>query len=72
MFISLRPKQQDLLKLAGILFTLTSAKVLVIDMVSFQLVQKVIAFIVIGCILLFVAYFYQRNKNDLQPENYQS
>jgi len=66
MFISLRPNQQDLLKLAGILFTLTSAKVLLIDMASFQLVQKVIAFIVIGCILLFVAYFYQRNKNDLQ------
>lgn len=65
MFISLRPKQHDLLKLAGILFTLTSLKVLLIDMASFELVQKVVAFIVIGTVLLTVAYFYQRNKNAL-------
>ena len=65
MFLSLRPRQASLVRLAGILFGLACLKVLFIDMASFVLVQKVVAFIIIGIILLTVAYFYQKQKNRL-------
>jgi hypothetical protein len=69
MFLSLRPHHQDLLKLSGILFGITTLKVIVVDMASFILVQKVIAFMLIGIILLTVAYFYQRRKNQISPQS---
>ncbi len=65
MFLSLRPQQTSLIRMAGILFGLACLKILFIDMASFVLVQKVVAFIVIGIILLTVAYFYQKQKNRL-------
>ncbi|MCG9714924.1 DUF2339 domain-containing protein [Shewanella insulae] len=65
MFLSLRPQQASLIRMAGILFGLACLKILVIDMASFVLVQKVVAFIIIGIILLTVAYFYQKQKNRL-------
>ncbi len=66
MFISLRPRQESLVRLAGILFGLACIKTLFVDMASFELLQKVVAFIIIGAILLTVAYFYQKSKNRLQ------
>lgn len=69
LFLSLRPHHQDLIKLSAILFGLTTLKVIVVDMASFILVQKVIAFMLIGVILLTVAYFYQRRKNEISPQS---
>jgi uncharacterized membrane protein len=41
--------------------------VIFVDMASFELIQKIVAFILIGVILLTVAYFYQKAKNKLDP-----
>ncbi|ASK70256.1 hypothetical protein CF168_16155 [Shewanella bicestrii] len=69
MFISLKPQHADMIRLAAGLFTLATLKVLLLDMASFELVQKVIAFMVIGVILLTVSYFYQKARNRLQEAN---
>ncbi|MFT4836093.1 MAG: putative membrane protein [Psychromonas sp.] len=53
-FISLRAEQGNMICLAGGLLALTCTKVLLIDMASFEILQKVIAFMVIGAILLSV------------------
>jgi len=66
MFISLRAEQGKMIRLAGGLFVLTCAKVLLIDMASFEILQKVIAFMVIGAILLSVSFFYQKARNRLE------
>ncbi len=62
MFISLRPAQEQLIKLAAGLFALTCFKVILIDMAAFELIQKIVAFMVIGSILLTVSYFYQKAR----------
>lgn len=69
MFISLKPQHADMIRLAAGLFTLATLKVLLLDMASFELVQKVIAFMLIGVILLTVSYFYQKARNRLQETN---
>lgn len=66
MFISLKPQHSDMIRLAAGLFTLATLKVLLLDMASFELVQKVIAFMLIGVILLTVSYFYQKARNRQQ------
>lgn len=63
MFISLKPQLTQMVKLAGGLFALVAAKILFIDMLHFEIIQKVIAFMFIGAILLGVSYFYQRVLN---------
>lgn len=68
MFISLKPQNADMIRLAAGLFILSTLKVLLLDMASFELVQKVIAFMLIGVILLTVSYFYQKARNRLQPD----
>ncbi len=68
MFISLQPKQTNIIRLASILFSLACLKILILDMASFGLVQKVVAFMVIGGLLLSVAYFYQKRKNQLATQ----
>lgn len=68
MFISLKPQNADMIRLAAGLFTLSTLKVLLLDMASFELVQKVIAFMLIGVILLTVSYFYQKARNRLQQD----
>ncbi len=65
MFISLRVDQGNMIRLATGLFVVASTKVLFIDMASFEIVQKVIAFMVIGAILLSVSFFYQKARNRL-------
>ncbi|WP_445778227.1 DUF2339 domain-containing protein [Shewanella sp.] len=69
MFISLRPQQANLVRLAALLFALACIKVIFVDMASFELIQKIVAFILIGIILLTVAYFYQKAKNNQTIEN---
>ncbi|MGI2111500.1 DUF2339 domain-containing protein [Shewanella frigidimarina] len=69
MFISLRPQQASLVRLAALLFALACIKVIFVDMASFELIQKIVAFILIGVILLTVAYFYQKAKNNQLPED---
>jgi len=69
MFISLKPQHADMIRLAAGLFTLATLKVLLLDMASFELVQKVIAFMLIGVILLTVSYFYQKARNRLLETN---
>lgn len=69
MFISLKPQHSDMIRLAAGLFTLATLKVLLLDMASFELVQKVIAFMLIGVILLTVSYFYQKARNRQQQAN---
>ncbi|MGI2171716.1 DUF2339 domain-containing protein [Shewanella sp. MF05960] len=69
MFISLRPQQASLVRLAALLFAFACIKVIFVDMASFELIQKIIAFILIGVILLTVAYFYQKAKNNQLPED---
>ena len=54
-----------MIRLAGGLFVLACTKVLFIDMASFEILQKVIAFMVIGAILLSVSFFYQKARNKL-------
>lgn len=66
MLISLRPRQASMIRLAATLFALACMKVVFVDMASFELVQKVVAFMLIGIILLTVAYFYQRAKNRIE------
>ncbi|WP_026339396.1 DUF2339 domain-containing protein [Psychromonas ossibalaenae] len=66
MFISLRVGRQGMIRLAGIVFALACIKVLFVDMASFEIIQKVIAFMVIGAILLSVSYFYQKVRNKQQ------
>ncbi|EGT3625079.1 DUF2339 domain-containing protein [Morganella morganii] len=68
MFISLKPQNADMIRLAAGLFILSTLKVLLLDMASFELVQKVIAFMLIGVILLSVSYFYQKARNRLQQD----
>jgi hypothetical protein len=69
MFMSLRPEQASLVRLAALLFALACFKVIFVDMASFELIQKIVAFILIGIILLTVAYFYQKAKNNQLPED---
>jgi len=69
MFISLRPQQANLVRLAALLFALACIKVIFVDMASFELIQKIVAFILIGVILLTVAYFYQKAKNNQLPDD---
>ena len=63
MFISLKPQLTQMVKLAAGVFALAAAKILFIDMLHFEIIQKVIAFMFIGAILLGVSYFYQRVLN---------
>ena len=66
MFVSLKPGQAKTIKLATLFFVAACCKVLFIDMANFLIVQKVIAFMLIGGILLAVSYFYQKTKNSQQ------
>ncbi|UPW19500.1 DUF2339 domain-containing protein [Agarivorans sp. TSD2052] len=65
MFISLRPQQADMVRLAAIIFATACVKVMFVDIAAFELIQKIVAFMVIGIILLSVSYFYQKAKNRI-------
>ncbi|MCE0557154.1 DUF2339 domain-containing protein [Motilimonas sp. E26] len=63
MMLSLHPQSQRLIKLASALFAFVFIKVIFWDMAGFALVQKVVAFMAIGGVLLLVSYFYLKQKN---------
>ena len=65
MFLSLRPGCQIMLKLAAGLFAISCLKVLLLDMAAADLLQKIIVFMLIGALLLGVAYFYQKSRARL-------
>ncbi|MFO6423582.1 DUF2339 domain-containing protein [Motilimonas sp. KMU-193] len=68
MMLSLQVRKQRLIRLASALYALVLIKVIFWDMAGFALVQKVVAFMAIGAVLLLVSYFYlkQRNKQLAQ------
>jgi len=68
MFVSLKVGQSNTIKLASAFFVVACSKVIFVDMANFMIIQKVIAFMLIGGILLAVSYFYQRMKNNLQAQ----
>jgi uncharacterized membrane protein len=53
-------------RMAGIiLIGVTLAKLLAVDSLTFTTVQKVIAYLVLGVLLLIVSFFYQKFKQQL-------
>jgi uncharacterized membrane protein len=46
----------------------TLLKLVVLDSLTFSTIQKVIAYLVLGVLLLLVSYFYQKFKNQLFEE----
>lgn len=57
------------LRMAGItLMGVTLLKLIVLDSLTFSTVQKVIAYLVLGVLLLLVSFFYQKFKNQLFEE----
>ncbi len=60
LFLTLKPKYQKLISLAVVLFSMAAVKIIFFDMVDFSLIQKMIAFIAIGALLLGAAFQYQR------------
>lgn len=62
LFQSVKKNYRSLLILAGILAAATVAKILLYDLRDFSLIQKILAFMAIGVIMLFAAYRYQKYR----------
>lgn len=54
-----------LLRLSILLFCIAALKIVLIDMAEFSMIQKIIALIIIGIVLLISAYQFQRLKSKL-------
>ncbi len=54
---------------AILLFAITLIKLLVIDSIKFNSIEKVIAYVVIGIVLLVISFFYQRYKKIIFDTN---
>ncbi|MDQ6961638.1 MAG: DUF2339 domain-containing protein [Mariprofundaceae bacterium] len=65
LFESLWPRYACLLRASIALYAITAIKIIIYDLHDFSMTEKVIAFIIIGSILLFSAYWFQRLKNHL-------
>jgi hypothetical protein len=65
LFLTLQPRHRRLLWISITLYVLSSVKVLGFDMADFDLVEKVVAFMAIGAVLLVGAYRYQAARNRL-------
>ncbi|PCI44555.1 MAG: hypothetical protein COB51_10025 [Moraxellaceae bacterium] len=63
LFQTLNPKYQRMISVAVVIFTIAAFKVVFFDMAGFSILQKIIALMGIGMLLLGAAYFYQRMKN---------
>lgn len=66
LFMSLREFYKPTMHIASILFALTILKIFANDLEGFSLIQKVMAFMVIGVILLGAAYKFQQFRNAQQ------
>ena len=53
---------------AILIMGLTLLKLLILDSQSFSAVQKIIAYVVLGVLLLVVSFFYQKFKKQLFGE----
>lgn len=67
LFLTLKHRFRALISLAVVLYATAAVKIIFFDMNEFSLVQKMIAFIIIGALLLGAAYKYQRLR-PLSPE----
>lgn len=67
LMLTLKENFEGLLKLSVILFVGSAIKILMFDMADFSLVQKIIAFMIIGGILLGASYFYQKVQQKTNP-----
>ena len=63
LFQTLKPKYQRMISVAVVIFSIAAFKVIFFDMAGFSILQKIIALMGIGVLLLGAAYFYQRMKN---------
>jgi uncharacterized membrane protein len=61
--VGLYSRQYWLRLSAVVLMTLTLGKLLSFDINTFTMIQKIISFIVIGCLLLIVSFLYQKLKH---------
>lgn len=64
LFKSLNESYKSILHLATILFGMTVLKIFMHDLEGFSLIQKIMAFMVIGVILLAAAYKFQQFRNN--------
>jgi len=67
LMLTLREGFESLLKLSVILFVGAAIKILMFDMADFSLVQKIIAFMIIGAMLLGASYLYQKMQQKVNP-----
>ncbi len=67
LMLTLKENFEGLLKLSVILFVLSAIKILMFDMADFSLIQKIIAFMIIGAMLLGASYFYQKVQQKTTP-----
>jgi hypothetical protein len=65
LMLTLKENFSGLLKLSVILFVTAAIKILMFDMADFSLVQKIIAFMIIGAMLLGASYLYQRVQQKI-------
>jgi uncharacterized membrane protein len=62
-------RKSVMIRMTGILIiALTLLKLLVLDSISFSPIQKIIAYVVLGVLLLVVSFFYQKFKKQLFGE----
>ncbi len=66
LMLTLKDEFSGLLKLSVILFVGSAIKVLMFDMADFSLIQKIIAFMIIGALLLGASYLYQKMQQKNQ------
>ncbi len=71
LMLTLKSEFSRLLKLSVILFVGAGIKILAFDMANFSLIQKIIAFMIIGALLLGASYLYQKmqQKYGIVKEN---
>jgi len=63
LFLTLSDRYQALFRLSLVLFAVTAVKVIFYDMQDFENLHKVIAFMVIGSILMVAAFLFQKLRN---------
>ena len=73
LFLTLQPQWQPLVRLVVTLFVAAGLKIVLYDMADFSTVEKIVAFMVIGAVLLAAAYWFQRmrmeTEHGLRPLN---
>ncbi len=68
LMLTLKENFEGLLKLSVIVFAGAAIKVLMFDMADFSLIQKIIAFMIIGAMLLGASYLYQKMQQKTHSQ----